>query len=88
MCKKCLEYCGLVFPEVPADEITNFLMATTCFPFDEPEQVHKDLVSNRSRMKSEDYRECYAIADSDLDEAMKQLEERRTKETADVRQSS
>jgi len=48
----------------------TFLFGTTCYPFGHGKQVRAQLADNRRRMTTDDWRECYAIADSDLDEAM------------------
>lgn len=73
MCKQCVDACREVFPEVPDDEVSDFLWETTCFPAGDHKMVRKQLVQNRQRMKTDDYRECYAIAEKDVDDAMKQL---------------
>lgn len=69
MCQACVDACRELFPSVPSSEMFAFLMDTTCFPAGNPEQVRQNLEENRSRMKTCDYRECYEIADADLNEA-------------------
>ncbi len=71
MCKQCADACRDVFPEVPVEEMSDFLLATTCFPFGSPEDVRLQLQQNRAKMTSDDWRECYAIADREMEEAMK-----------------
>lgn len=56
---------------MPDGEVGEFLMGTTCFGFGTAEQVRSQLEENRRRMTTGDYHECYAIADSDTDEAMR-----------------
>ena len=72
MCKACAEACREVFPEVPDDKMWDFLMSTTCFPCGDAPQVRSQLVKNRDQMITDDWQECYAIADRELDEAMLQ----------------
>ena len=69
MCQKCADASREVFPEVPNSEMGHFLFGTTCFPFGDPEVMRRQLIANRCRMTTDDYRECYALADEDLDSA-------------------
>lgn len=66
MCEKCVEACRKIFPEVPDEDMCNFLMGTTCYPFGGPEDVAQQLASNRERMTTSDWQECYTIADADM----------------------
>lgn len=75
MCQGCADACREVFPEVSAEEMGDFLFATTCFPFGSPEHVRLQLQQNRAKMKTNDWRECYEIADREMDEAMKTIRE-------------
>ena len=70
MCQQCADACREIFPEVPQEEIGNFLVGTTCFPCGESSIVRAQLLVNRERMTTDDWRECYAIAAKDIDEAM------------------
>ena len=69
MCQVCVDACREVFPEVPDEEMGNFLLATTCYPFGDGTQVRAQLVTNREKMTTDDWQECYAIADHETDEA-------------------
>jgi hypothetical protein len=71
MCKQCVVALNEVFPEVPKEEWCNFLMDCTCYPFGQPEDVKKQLVALRGKMTTDDYHECYDIADKEIDEAMR-----------------
>lgn len=73
MCKECLENVREIFPEVPAEEIGDFLLSTTCYPFGTAKRVRSNLLENRSLMKTTDYRECYEIAENLLTEEMMRL---------------
>jgi hypothetical protein len=73
MCKKCAEAIQEIFPEVPQEERSDFLMCCTCYPFDDHEKVRTDLLDIRQKMKTDDYHECYAIADEEIDVAMKKV---------------
>ena len=74
MCQICLDSMQEIFPEVPEAELGDFLMAATCFPFGEGEDTRKQLLDLRARMTTNDYHECYAIAEADLDEEVAQAE--------------
>jgi hypothetical protein len=75
MCQQCVDVCREIFPEVPDDEMGDFLFGTTCFPFGEPAQVREQLVDLRSKMATDDWHECFAIADQEVHEEMKAAEE-------------
>jgi ribosomal protein S27AE len=66
MCKVCIDNCKQIFPEVPDKEIYEFLMGTTCYGFGSIEQVKQQLEQNRKKMKTNDWRECYLIAEDEL----------------------
>ena len=68
MCRACAEACREIFPEVPDDEMGDFLISTTCYPFGEATQVRSQLVTNRDKMTTSDWHECYAISDREMDE--------------------
>jgi hypothetical protein len=73
MCQGCVDACREVFPEVPDEEMRDFLMGTTCFPFGTPEAVRVNLLDNRSRMTTSNWQECYTITDAQTTEAMVKL---------------
>jgi hypothetical protein len=72
MCAECVDACREVFPEVSDDDMGDFLYGTTCFPFGGPGKVREQLVRNRARMQTTDWRECYAIVDALMSEQMEQ----------------
>ena len=74
MCKACAEACREFFPEVPDKEMGDFLLGTTCYPFGNATQVRSQLESNRSKMTTDDWHECFAIADHEDEEAMKNIQ--------------
>ncbi len=74
MCQECVDACRGIFPEVPDEEMGDFLFGTTCYPAGRGEAVRKQLIGNRARMTTNDYHECYAIADQDTEEAMAKAE--------------
>ena len=69
MCKQCVDAVRAIFPQVPDAEMGDFLLCTTCYPAGDHNDVRKQLVQNRAKMKTDDYHECYAIADAEMDEA-------------------
>jgi hypothetical protein len=73
MCKKCAEALQEIFPEVPKEEWNNFLMGCTCYPFGDHDQVRAHLLDLRTKMKTDDYHECYAIADEEMTEAERNM---------------
>lgn len=75
MCAECVSAVREIFPEVPDEEMGNFLYGATGFPFVPPEKVKEQLASARLRMASTDWREAYGIADSDLDREMTAMQE-------------
>lgn len=75
MCQVCLDAMKEIFPEVPELERGGFLLGTTCFPFGTGEQTRAQLLELRARMTTSDYHECYAIAESDLDEEVEQAKQ-------------
>jgi len=75
MCIKCAGAMTELFPEVPDDEVGDFLMACTAFPFAEGDVLKEQLVSLRNKMKSTDYHECYGIASEDNEADMQALHE-------------
>lgn len=68
MCKRCLDAVKEIFPDVPDNEVGDFLFGCTCFPFGNPEHVRDQLVEMKSKVT--DWRECYALADAELTRAM------------------
>jgi len=75
MCKLCVEAVHEIFPEVPDGEMGDFLLATTCYPAGGPEQVRAQLSDNRAKMKTNDWHECYEIADREMDEAYQKMKQ-------------
>lgn len=71
MCKQCIEALAEVFPEIPKEEWSDFLTDCTCYPFGHPDDIKKQLVDLRKKMTTDDYRECYAIADQEMNAAIK-----------------
>jgi hypothetical protein len=65
MCQKCLDVCQEVFPEIPDEEIGDFLINTTCYPFGMPEDIKVQLLDNKRRMTTNDWHECYVIVDTE-----------------------
>ncbi len=70
MCAECVNAVRETFPDVPYEEIPRFLIGTTCFMAGSVEQVKAHLLRNRALMTTGDYRECYAIADRAIEQAM------------------
>ncbi len=76
MCQQCLDACRMVFPEVPETEIGDFLISTTCYPMGSAKDVRAQLLANKAKMTTDDYHECYLIADSEMTQAMEDAKER------------
>ena len=70
MCQQCVDACREVFPDVPDGEMGDFLIGTTCFPFGTPELVREQMQANRAKMTTDDWHECFAIADAEMEAAM------------------
>lgn len=59
MCVDCVKAVNTVFPEVPEEEIMDFLMNCTAFPFGDDSLVKSQLEELRTKTSS--YKECYRI---------------------------
>ena len=64
MCQKCVDAAREFFPAIPKTEIGNWLMSCTCFPFGNGPEERAQIKELRDQ--TDDYRECYAIADQEL----------------------
>lgn len=65
MCAECVAAVMTVFPEISDDEVGDFLMNCTAFPFSSPEFLLKQLRALRE--KTSDYKECYAIVEEEME---------------------
>lgn len=70
MCNRCFDEVRDIFPNVPEKEINDFLFGTTCFPFGDPQDIQLQLLNNKTKMKTDDYKECYVIADMEMAQAL------------------
>jgi hypothetical protein len=66
MCKACVQALQDTFPEVPDEEMGDFLMNVTAFPCCDHETVAKQL--KELRAKTSNYKACYGIVDREMDE--------------------
>lgn len=78
MCNLCTEAVRKYFPDVPDEEYGNFLISVTSFPAGDGEEIYKQL--RDLRVKTANWETCFAIADMEMNEAIKQLNESKKQE--------
>lgn len=69
MCKSCVDAVRHFWPEMPDDEIGNWLYGATGFPFWTPEQLWRECATLKRKIGA-NYAAAYGIADHELDVAM------------------
>ena len=69
MCASCVEAVTATFPEVPDNEVGNFLMSVTAFPMGSPELVAQQL--QELRAKTSNYKECYGLVEAEMEEILR-----------------
>jgi hypothetical protein len=73
MCKQCVLMVEKYFPDCPEDEVGDFLMAGTAFPFGDPDYIGLQLKQAKDA-GCKTYEEAIAYANNQLEESMKILE--------------
>lgn len=68
MCKRCVDSVTAAFPNIPDDQVGDFLLSCTAFPLGEPETVERQVAE--LRQKTDDYRKCLAIVEAEMLAAM------------------
>lgn len=65
MCAQCFEAVTTLFPDIPKNEIGNFLMNCTAFPMGSEELIAQQL--QELRKKTSNYKACYGIVEAEMD---------------------
>jgi hypothetical protein len=69
MCAECVKSVNDIFPEVPEEEVGNFLMNCTAFPFGDSAMIKKQLEDLRT--KTSDYKRCYLLVEEEMKTALR-----------------
>jgi hypothetical protein len=72
VCMKCHEVVLEHFPDIPKEEIGDFLMNCTAYPMGSEEMIAQQLIE--LRQKTSNYKACYRIVEDEMEAMMQEYQ--------------